>query len=213
MNQKTLFMTAAAILVAGFIGATVYYKSLPQSGQGGRDTSVAERAGAPSKGADDARVTIVEFLDPACGTCAQFYPLVSRLVQQSGGKVRVEVRYAPLHAGSDQVVKMLEAAHQQGMFWPALELLFRNQRRWVANHRSQPLAARGLLNSIPMDHAQLDADMHGEAVAGIIEQDLRDGEALGVQATPEFFVNGKPLPSFGWEQLQRLVAEAVESNY
>ena len=51
--------------------------------------------------------------------------------------------------------------------------------------------------------------MQGAEVARAVELDVRDGAALGVQATPEFFVNGKPLPSFGWEQLQRLVAEAV----
>jgi hypothetical protein len=27
--------------------------------------------------------------------------------------------------------------------------------------------------------------------------------------TPEYFVNGKPMPSFGWEQLQALVNEAL----
>ncbi len=172
-----------------------------------------ERVGAPVKGAADAKVTIVEFLDPACGTCAQFYPLVNGLMQQYGGKVRVMVRYAPLHPGSDQVVKMLEAAQRQGRFWQALEVLFSNQNRWVVNHRSQPLRARAILNSIAMDHAKLDVEMQSAEVTGAVKQDVRDGQALGVQATPEFFVNGKPLPSFGYEQLERLVREAVAANY
>jgi hypothetical protein len=33
---------------------------------------------------------------------------------------------------------MLEAAHLQGKFWPALELLFANQERWVEHHISNP---------------------------------------------------------------------------
>jgi protein-disulfide isomerase len=172
-----------------------------------------ERPGAPIKGAVDARVTIVEFLDPACGTCAQFFPLTKQLVQQFEGKVKVMVRYAPLHAGSDQVVKMLEAAHLQGKFWQALELLFLNQNRWVINHQAQPQHARAILNSMSMDQAKLDLDINSTEVSRAIEQDMRDGQALGVRATPEFFVNGKPLPSFGYEQLDQLVTNAVAANY
>jgi protein-disulfide isomerase len=46
-------------------------------------------------------------------------------------------------------------------------------------------------------------------VLGRINQDIADGQAVGVKATPEFFVNGKPMPSFGYEQLRGLVDEAV----
>jgi protein-disulfide isomerase len=42
-----------------------------------------------------------------------------------------------------------------------------------------------------------------------IEQDMRDANTLGVSQTPEYFVNGKPLPSFGLDQLKKLVADEV----
>lgn len=216
MNRKLLFITAAGLLLLGFIGAGLLYKnyqSAAPDGAPGQNASVVERDGAPIKGAEDARVTIVEFLDPACGTCAQFYPLVNQLLQRYEGKVRVMVRYAPLHPGSDQVVNMLEAARQQGKFWNALELLFGNQRRWVVGHQAKPQHARGILNSIAMDQAKLDSDMHSAEVTRAVERDVRDGQALGVRATPEFFVNGKPLPSFGYEQLEQLVSDAVAANY
>jgi protein-disulfide isomerase len=216
MNRKSVFAGVAGVLILGFVIAGLVYKNPQAPGQAGTPgggASAVERPGMPIKGFRDARVTIVEFLDPACGTCAQFYPLVNQLEQKYRGKVRVMVRYAPLHQGSDQVVRMLEAAHQQGRFWPALEALFASQRRWVVNHRAQPQHARGILNSVALDHQRLDADMHSAAVAGVIEQDLRDGQALGVRATPEFFVNGKPLPSFGYQQLERLVRDAVDEHY
>ena len=216
MNQKSLFLTIAGLLVLGFISATLLYKNGQPAGQNvtsGQNTGVVERPGAPTKGTSDARVTIVEFMDPACGTCAQFYPFIDQLLQQYQGKVRVMVRYAPLHPGSDQVVKMLEAARLQGRFWPALELLFRNQNRWVVNHQSQPQRARGILNSIAMDQTKLDSDIQSTEVATAVEQDVRDGQALGVRATPEFFVNGRPLPSFGYEQLVQLVRDEVAANY
>jgi protein-disulfide isomerase len=123
------------------------------------------------------------------------------------------MRYAPLHTGSDKVVGMLEAAHRQGKYWQALELLFSNQRRWIVNHVSQPMRARSILNGLAMDHKKLDTDINHPEVVFAIQQDVADGQALGIRATPEFFVNGKPMPSFGYQQLAQLVKEAVEEAY
>ena len=216
MNKKTIFISVAGILLLAFVMASIIYKnhqSTLQGASGGRNQGVAERQGAPVKGPVDARVTIVEFLDPACGTCADFYPLLKGLMDQYPGKVRVMVRYAPLHAGSDEVVKMLEAAHLQGKFFPALELLFKNQQRWIVNHVSQPNRALGILKGMALDHKKLLLDMNQPDVTRAIQQDVQDGQALGVKATPEFFVNGRPLPSWGWEQLERLVKETVDDEY
>ena len=47
----------------------------------------------------------------------------------------------------------------------------------------------------------------------IVQQDLGDARKLNVKATPEFFVNGKPLPTWGWDQLKTLVQEELAANY
>lgn len=213
MNRKVLFISGLVIIILAFVVAAVLYQKQDLSLLGKSASKTLERDGAPVKGPQDARVTIVEFFDPACGTCADFYPLVKKLIDQYPGQVRVMMRYAPLHAGSDQVVKLLEAAHLQGKYWETLELLFANQRRWVANHVSQPLRARSLMNGLAMDHARLDIDMNLPEVARAIQQDVEDGQSLKVQATPEFFVNGRPMPSFGYKQLSQLVKQAVEESY
>jgi protein-disulfide isomerase len=216
MSRKTLFISGLAIILLAFIVAAVLYQKQELSLLGEstyKNRQALERDGAPVKGPQDAKVTIVEFFDPACETCADFYPLVKKLVDQYPGKVRVMMRYAPLHAGSDQVVKLLEAAHLQGKFWETLEMLFSNQRRWTSGHVAQPMRARGLMNGLAMDHARLDIDMNLPEVARTIQQDVNDGQALKVRATPEFFVNGRPMPSFGYKQLSQLVKEAVEESY
>lgn len=216
MNRKILFISSTGLILLVFIIATVLFqnhKTNLQSASVSQNQSVLEREGAPVKGPADARVTIVEFLDPACGTCRDFYPLMKQFIDQYPGKVKVMVRYAPLHPGSEQVVKMLEAAHRQGKFWQALELLFNSQDRWVINHVSQPMRARTILNSLDMDQEKLMVDMNRPEVAQAIQQDVEDGQALKVRATPEFFVNGRPMPSFGYEQLSQLVKEAVAEAY
>jgi len=57
--------------------------------------------------------------------------------------------------------------------------------------------------------ARLKDDMKSPDFTRIIEQDLQDVKTLNVRGTPEFFVNGKPLPSFGPEQLQKLVEQEL----
>jgi len=216
MNQKYLFLSGIALILLVFVVATVLYQNHMTNVQDSNLSemqSILEREGAPVKGPLDARVTIVEFFDPACGTCAQFYPLVKKLVDQYPGKVKVVMRYAPLHTGSDQVVKILEAAHRQGKFWQSLELLFNNQRRWVSNHVSQPMRARALLNGLALDHDRLDTDMNLLEVSKVIRLDVESGQALNVRATPGFFVNGRTMSSFGYKQLSQLVKEAVEEVY
>ena len=210
MNRKTLFISVAGLLLLVFAVAGVLFQ---QSASESLNQSALEREGAPIKGPDDAKVTIVEFLDPACGTCRDFYPLVKKLIDQYPGKVRAMVRYAPLHPGSDQVVKMLEAARYQGKFWQALELLLRSQNRWVVNHRSQPTQALAVLGVLDLDLQQFSADMKRPELIQAIQRDVQDGQTLNVRATPEFFVNGRPMPSFGYDQLSRLVEEAVADAY
>lgn len=213
MNQKFLFLSGAGLILLGFALAVVLYQGHQSTRLAGQSQSIYERQGAPVKGPAEAKVTIVEFFDPACETCADFYPFLKQLIDQYPGKVKVMMRYAPLHTGSDQVVPMLEAAHRQGKYWQALELLFKNQRRWITGHTSQPMRARGLLNGLALDHDRLDSDMGGPEVTEAIQEDIQDGQSLGIRATPEFFVNGRSMPSFGLKQLKQLVKEAVEEAY
>jgi len=55
--------------------------------------------------------------------------------------------------------------------------------------------------------------MNDPEIAKRIAQDLADAAALNVRMTPEFFVNGKPLPSFGYNQLRELVEAEIQANY
>ena len=213
MNNKTIFISVAAFIGVIFIAAVGVYKSQQPSTIASDKLPALERIDAPSKGGKQAKVTIVEFFDPACGTCSQFYPLINNLVKKHQGKVNVIMRYAPLHKGSDDVVKMLEAAHHQGQFWPALELLFANQQRWVEHHVSNPGSALAGIKTLNVDQEQLDKDWQSSKIEKIVAQDVLDGQTLKVRATPQFFVNGKPLVVFGYEELDDLVEEAVAKAY
>lgn len=211
MKQKTLFVGALALLLIGFAVA-VLIQTTERDGQGGGMTANPEalvRMHSPSLGRPDAKVTIVEFIDPACGTCAALYPAVKEMLAQHPDQVRLVLRHAPFHPGVDQVIALIEAARRQDRLWPALEALLATQERWTPNHRPDAEQARRVLAGIGLDMARLAADAADPAIAALIAQDAADARLLGVDKTPEFFVNGQPLPSFGYPQLKQKVDAAL----
>ncbi len=215
MKQKTLFIGAAATFTVLFVAGTMGYytsKSAATATITEANQAALVRAHAPSLGPADAPVVIVEFLDPACETCATFYPLVKDMMAANPGRIRVVLRWAPFHDGSQDVVAMLEAARKQDKFWLALEALLASQADWSAGHTAQAAAAWKPLEPLGLNRDRMLADMASPEIAQMIALDIADAGALNVTKTPEFFVNGKPLPSFGYEQLKQLVDDALKQT-
>ena len=215
MKKETLFVVAAVGLLLVFVFGTMAYLSEKRA----ESTQLAERnrthlvrLHSPTLGNADAPVVIVEFLDPACATCREFYPLVKQMMAANPDRIRLVLRYAPFHDGSDKVVAILEAARRQGRFWPALEALLAAQAEWVVDHKAQVALVWKHLEGLGLNLEQLRADMTAPEIAGMVAQDLEDARVLNVTKTPEFFVNGKPLPSFGYDQLKELVDKALASG-
>jgi protein-disulfide isomerase len=212
MQKKTAYRASLfALLVCIALGAWWFLSNPAGPGQAGAalDRSALVRPHSPSEGRADAPVVIVEFFDPACGTCRTFYPMVKQLMAEHPERIRLVMRYAPFHKGSDKVVAVLEAAHRQGKFWQALEALFDGQADWASNHSAKVELTWKYLNGIGLNLEQLAFDMTAPDLQQVVAQDLRDANTLGVAQTPEYFVNGRPLPSFGFQQLQQLVAEEL----
>lgn len=219
MNRNVLVVGAVVALLVGFAVATQAYKSgeqekaaAPVAADPGRAAAL-ERADAVRIGNPDAKVVVVEFFDPACETCAKVSTTVKSLATDSGGKVQIVQRYAPLHPGSDQVCAMLEAAKKQGKYSEALEIMFQTQPLWASHHQPNLDGLWGLLEEGGIDIVRLRTDMNDPAVAAAVAEDQKDALTLGVKATPEFFVNGKPLPTWGMPQLATLVNAEVVARY
>lgn len=84
----------------------------------------------------------------------------------------------------------------------------------ITNDRYSGLArATTSVSPIGLDLAQLQADMASPAIAQQISRDLADLQMLNISKTPEFRVNGKPLPSFGFDQLKELVDATLAGEY
>lgn len=212
MKQKTLFIVVALGLLLTFVVATLLHtaeQTEQATALADRNRDALVRMHSPTLGQAEAPVVIVEFLDPACETCKAFYPRVKSLMAAHPGQIRLVLRFTPFHQGSDKVVAVLEAARKQDKFWPALEALLDSQAEWTRHHVAEVDRVWPHLEGLGLDIELLKRDMDAPDIAALIAQDLADAESLNVTRTPEFFVNGHPLPSFGFQQLTDLVDAAV----
>jgi protein-disulfide isomerase len=205
----------AAVLLAVVVGTLLFKGDRSQTSQG---TTIANHdplasVHSPTLGDAAARVHIVEFIDPACETCAQFFPLVKQLMAENPNRIRLSIRHVAFHDGSDYAVKLLEASRKQDRYLPTLEALLTSQAQWAPHHTVQPDLVLQAIAGVGLNLEQLKVDMNSPQVAQRMEQDRNDAMALKVTATPEYFVNGRPMPSFGQQQLLTLVSEALQSAY
>jgi protein-disulfide isomerase len=165
---------------------------------------------SPTIGDPNAPVHIVEFLDPACETCALFYPMVKSWLTEVPDKLRLSIRHVPFHNGSEYAVQVLEAARAQDMYWETLEAMLATQNQWTQHHTVIPERILPAIESVGLDMTRLETDMNNFDIKVRMEQDKQDAVFLKVRATPQYFVNGQELVNFGHEQLAALVRQEIE---
>ncbi|MEO8506771.1 MAG: thioredoxin domain-containing protein [Betaproteobacteria bacterium] len=204
----------SAGLLAGVFGVGTF--SLQENVANAQPTvasAALARFGSPTTGPADAKVHIVEFLDPACEGCRAFYPIVKAVLAEYRGKVRLTVRHLAFHKGADYVVRVMEASRKQGKYWEVLETLFATQSTWAVNHAVQPARVLESLKGLGLDMPKLQRDMEAPEITQLMAQDLADAKTLKVAQTPDFFVNGKRLEQFGVDQFRTLVRNEVSAAY
>jgi protein-disulfide isomerase len=211
-SRTTLVAAAVGVLVLALGSATLLYESddaQPQQSEATARQAALTSEHSPALGDPGAKVHIVEFLDPACGTCALFFPMVKQWLAELPDEIRLSVRHVAFHSGSDYAVRVLEASRKQDKYWQTLEALLASQNQWVENHIVQPDKIGPAIAGVGLNMEQLMADMNTVEVMLRIEQDKKDSILLQVSATPEYFVNGRQLSSFGQQQLANLVREEL----
>ena len=214
--KYVLFGISCLALLFAFVFASSYYKEQQAAKIGfmaQENASIFVRDHSSILGSDDAKVYLVEFMDPACGACATFAPFVKQIMDANPGKIKLVIRYAPFHEGADDFVRILEASKKQGKYWETLDAMYKSQRYWTSNHRAELLKIWPFLVPVGLDLQKIKKDMSDPAITKLIEQDLADAKALDLRKTPSFYANGKPLQTFGYEQLQELIQAEIRAEY
>ena len=145
--------------------------------------------GHPTLGPKDAQVTIVEFGDFQCPFCKRSEDALNQVRAKYGDKVRLVYMDFPLqmHSNALNAAEGGRCAGEQGKFWPFHDALFADQSKIAPADLKASAAKLGL------DKAKFDACLDQGKYERDIRADMAEGEKLGVNGTPAFFINGRPL--------------------
>jgi len=226
MRKEVIILgVVAAAVGVGLVFGSGYYRDSVQSERKGVTNANGKTADAGtlvrpdnwSIGPADAKVTVVEWYDPECESCAAFAPVVKKIMKDYEGRIRLVARYVPNHKNSLTAATFTEAAGEQGKYWQAQELLFIKQGEWGEKHGAPPDPNAPPLNALFDKYARelgLDMDKAGASIKARkfdakIEQDKKDAQSLGVRRTPTFFVNGRELARLGESDLRKLIDDEL----
>ena len=141
-----------------------------------------------SLGKSDAKVAIIEFSEFQCPFCKRYHDQTFAKVKETyvdSGKVLYEFRHYPLggmHPQARAAALAARCAGEQGAFWKMHDELF----------KAQSSLGQDLFTQLATT-LKLDADRFQKCLADpkqdkILSDEMAEAEALGVRATPHFFL-------------------------
>jgi len=158
--------------------------------------------GSPTRGPDDAPVTLVEFADFECPHCAAAVPLIDAVMQVHPGKVRLIYKTftLPFHTRGEPAARAALAAGLQGKFWEMEHLLFERQQ-----HLEDADLER-YAQMLRLDMPRWRVDVSSATVSDAIAKAHKLGEDINIKGTPSIFINGRELDVENDEGLEERVA-------
>lgn len=142
-------------------------------------------------GSPNALVTLEEFADFQCGSCASANPVMNEIKAYYGSKINFIFRNFPLpmHDKAYDAAVAAEAAGMQGKFWDMQNQLFAGQKEWSSSATHKQLW-KGYAQKIGLDVTKWENDMIGMAAKSRVDLDLQRAKGVGVNATPTLYING-----------------------
>jgi protein-disulfide isomerase len=162
----------------------------------------------PSRGNPQARVTLIEFTDYECPSCGRFHPVLEKILQEYGDRVRLVVRNFPLdmHQHAMKAAEASEAAREQGKYWEYIALLFENQSALGVENLKEYASKVGL------DRQKFDQALSSGKFRDNVKRDIEDGLKVGVNGTPTLFLNGKMVRDRSPEGLKSAIEAALKGE-
>ncbi len=169
------------------------------------DTHILDDAG-------EGAVTLVEFLDFECEACGAFYPVVEELREEFKGEVTFAFRYFPLpgHVNSTTAALAVEAAAQQGKLEEMYNRMFKTQSEWGESQESKADLFRQFADELGLDLTEYDAAVAAPETIERVTADFDDGVSLGVQSTPTFFLNDRPVQLTSFDDLRAAIEAELQ---
>lgn len=187
MVKKTSAAVVIIIAVVGLVLGLVYLQN--------QQLTIVDLSPDPGIGPKTAKVMVDEYADFQCPACAANAPIIKSLIAEYSDQVRFEFNDFPLpqHEYAPDSAIAAQCAFDQDKFFEMHDLLFTNQKTWVASesHVVAQSTIRGYAEDLGLDMPLFDTCVTSSSIAARVDEDLKEGRKAGVNGTPTFFVNGK----------------------
>lgn len=186
------FIVVLIVIAVGLFGIFTLTKSDngQESSGNGNATASNHTVGAGNKG-----VTLVEYGDFECPACKSYFPILQEVKSSYGDDITFQFRHYPLnqiHQNAFIASRAAESAGRQGKFFEMHDLLYENQEVWSQNSNPSSIF-EGYATQLELNLDQFKSDMTSADVAGVINADVKEGQAIGANSTPTFTLNGRKI--------------------
>lgn len=168
-------------------------------------------------GTESAHVTIVEYADFQCPACAAYHPIVTQILEEYDGQVRLVYRFFPLvqiHKNAMPAAQAAYAAHQQGKFTEMSDTLYTNQETWQGQSLDEAKQTFfSYAEQLGLDMTQFAKDFEAEATINLITKQMREGADKGVSSTPTFIINDEKITNpAGYDAFKSIIEEKLSTK-
>ncbi len=210
-NELKVIITIGIATVGLFIG-TIWWMTSQNPDSKIADPALLQRADSHQTSTNSAQVTLVEFGDFQCPSCAAVHPGVKALLAKYPTQLKFVFRNFPLsiHQNAAIAAEAAEAAGAQGKYWEMHDWLYEHESDW--NNSTQPqevFATQAKALGLNVD--QFNKALADHTFAKFIQQDIADGNNVGVDATPTFYLNGKKMKN-SLNELEAKIDDAVKAG-
>ncbi|WP_368031147.1 DsbA family protein [Arcobacter sp. s6] len=213
MQNKKLVLSSILVLVLIFLGLGYFYKNnevKKEELQTKSNSNSLIRDHSIKFGDNKKNISVVEFLDPECESCALFHPIMRKLYKEYHEEIQLVVRYVPNHKNSRFAIKILEASRIQNKYEEVLSVIFEKQPLWAQHNNEKPELLWEFLAVIPdLDINKLKEDSKNPEIEKIMDIDTQDANQLNVRGTPTIFVNEKRLSVLSQKDLFDMVESEI----
>lgn len=187
------FWVIVVVVVAVLVGVFTLSGNKNSSSGGGKSNAATLTNHVEGKGTTG--VTLVEYGDYQCPFCGQYFPTVENVVAEYGDRIKFQFRNFPLtsvHQNAFASARAAEAAGLQNKFWEMNGLLYQGQSQWSSSSDPMPIYLR-YAQQLGLNINKFKSDYGSSRVNDLINADEAEGNKLGIQGTPTFFLDGKQI--------------------
>ena len=193
-NETKILVGISVVTIVIVVGAAMTFggkSSDTTSTKPISNTAALVRSDSHVDGPKDAKVTVVEFGDYQCPACGAAYPTVTQILAAYKGQIRYVFREFPLpmHQNAQAAAEAAEAAGAQGKYFDMYNLLYTNQTEWGETNNANDYFIK-YAQQLKLNMDTFKSDITSKKYAKKIQKDMDDGDAVSVDSTPTFFING-----------------------